>query len=84
MDRGLSASDVCRKFGPSWTDEDHGRLRSGIEVAAMVLRAAGYTQPSNRPREWVQQGNTKLPGRVRVLRVANEWPHTVVVVGEAK
>lgn len=67
--------EITKRYSEVWTTEDGGRWRTGIEHAAMVLRAAGYQQV--KPREW-HTANAAMPRKLRCT-VASAWPFTTRV-----
>lgn len=70
-------SSIARRYGEAWTHEDGGRWRPGTETAAIMLRAAGYTQ--TKPGVWTQHQHKQLPAELTVASVEPVWPHAAYI-----
>ena len=70
-------ASVVGRYSDSWTPEDGGRWRSGIENAVRALKAAGYSRVG--PRRWEQEDSPRLPAALTVAILSVQWPHTCEV-----
>jgi hypothetical protein len=76
----MGKTSVVRTYGPSWTSEDGGRKRSGLENAVNVLRAAQYRMIDWKEGKWERaEAADGLPKSVWVTVRQKEWPFVAVV-----